>query len=264
VKTLVVTKKNDLFFLKTLRIAFLLAFVVGINAFESFGQTEAKEEKPNYTHAEEGPIFVSFGANLSKVYGKEFPIDFTYQKSFEGGLWLKYLVFDARPFYAGMEFQRRGYTYDYVKKGTLTNGKLFEDRAKGNVVLNYISIPFLFEIPIVKPESRFQVMAGLGIGLRVFFREKFEASRYIPQDSLLIQVPYEKERNDALDYLEFNLCFGLKYKILPRMEILAMGSLKGAGFSISKENFLTRTELHNVFSLKLLYKVTSLDGLSIL
>lgn len=263
-KTLVVTKKNDLFFLKTLRIAFLLAFVVGINAFESFGQTEAKEEKPNYTNAEEGPIYVSFGPNLSKVYGKEFPINFKYQQAFEGGLWLKYLVFDELPFYAGLEFQRRGYAYEQVKKGISQNGKAFEDRTKGNVVLNYISISCMLEVPVFKPENRFQILAGLGIGLRVFYREKFEASRFIPQDSLLIPVSYEKVRNDALDYLEFNLCFGLKYKLLPRVEILAMGSFKGAGLSISKENFITRTELHNVFSFKVLYRITSLDGLSFL
>jgi hypothetical protein len=123
----------------------------------------------------------------------------------------------------------------------------------------------MLEIPVFKPENKFQILAGLGIGLRIFFREKFEeASRFIPQDSLLIPIKYDKVRNDALDYLEFNLCFGLKYKLLPRVEILAMGSLKGAGLSISKENFITRTELHNVFSLKVLYMITSLDGLSFL
>jgi len=132
------------------------------------------------------------------------------------------------------------------------------------VVLNYISIPCLLEIPVLKPESRFQMLAGLGLGLRIYYHENFEGGRLFPQDSLFIPVSYEKTSNDALDYLEFNLCFGLKYKVLPGMELLAMGSLKGGGLSISKENFLTRTELHNVFSFKILYRVTSLERLSIL
>jgi len=45
------------------------------------------------------------------------------------------------------------------------------------------------------------------------------------------------------------------------MELLAMGSIKGAGLSLSKENFFTTTELSNVFSIKLLYTVTNLDNL---
>jgi len=261
VKNSVVSKKTGLFFLKTFRISICVALMSASSFSEVFGQTEEEEDKPNYTNAEEGPIYVSFGPNISKIYGKEFPVKFDYQQAFEGGLWLKYLIFDELPFYGGLEFQRRGYTINQIKKGTTPNGKIFEDRIKGNVILNYLSIPCLIEVPIFKPEKRFQVLAGLGLGLRIYYREKFEGGRLFPQDSLFIPIAYEKTGNDALDFMEFNLCFGLKYKVLPRMELLAMGSIKGAGLSLSKENFFTTTELSNVFSIKLLYTVTNLDNL---
>jgi len=259
-----VAKKTGLFLDKAFRIVLYSTCFLVFSFLKVFSQTEEKKEKPNFTNAEEGPIYVSFGPNLSKAYGKEFPIKFDYQQAYEGGLWLKYLALDEYPFYGGLEFQRRGYTINQIKKGITQNGKLFEDRINGKVVLNYISIPCLLEIPVLKPESRFQMLAGLGLGLRIYYHENFEGGRLFPQDSLFIPVSYEKTSNDALDYLEFNLCFGLKYKVLPGMELLAMGSLKGGGLSISKENFLTRTELHNVFSFKILYRVTSLERLSIL
>ena len=254
--------KKDKTYFRNLGLTLIWCIVSVFNfPFKVVAQDE--DEKPIYTGWEDGPIFVSFGPNLSKVYGREFPIGFDFKQSFEGGILIKYAIADMFPVYFGVEYQRRGYAYNRIKTGTTQNGKYYEDQVKGRVLLSYLSFPLLFELPAEKQKNKFHFIAGVSTGLRIYYNEKYDASRTFPKDSLTILTSYVKTGNDALDFLEFNLCLGAKYRILPRMEIMALASLKGFGLSISKENFITSKELHNVFSFKLLYRITSIESLPI-
>lgn len=242
-------------------IPFLVACILML-PFSVFAQEEDNPfEESQDIDWEDAPLYLSGGANLSRVYGKEFPVRFDYKFFAQGGFLFKYSLFMKYPFYTGLEYVARGYEYDQTKTGFDFKNRYFEDKVKGSTTLGFLSIPILFQIKASKPSERFHFLAGANMGIRVFYFESFEASRNFPNDSIFIPVSYKKYGNDALDFFEFNAVAGARYKLLPRLEIMFLASYKLFGISISKENFFTRTELQNGLSLKLLYRIGSMRNL---
>ena len=242
-----------------IRLLFVL-FVGILPITTGYAQDEEEEWSPEIvTELGDAPIYISGGLTYANVYGKEYPDAFGYQFFGEGGILMQYSMFREFPFYTGLEFLRRGYSYNQTKNKVDQFGRKYEDKVTGRAKLAYLSIPFLFQIPASNPSKKLHVMAGINMNVRVFFSENFEASRTIPEDSLVIEIPYSKIGTNALDVVQFNLVAGVKYRILPRLEVLGLASMRGFGFSIGKENFFNRTELGNAFTIKLIYRIATLD-----
>ena len=76
---------------------------------ESLPDTELNE-------LDEMPFYISCGPNYNKFSGSAYPVKFDFKFFIEGGVLLQYVFLQTYPFYAGIEYQRRGYDYNINKK----------------------------------------------------------------------------------------------------------------------------------------------------
>lgn len=227
---------------------------------KTFSQTEpvpedGGEEEENVDF----PLYVSAGPNYSRYSGRGFPIKFGYKAFGEGGIYTKMELLDNIPAFAGVEYQRKGYDIDLNKKGILQNGKAFEQTVRGKVRVDYLACNILGVLPIprIKP---FGVMLGSGFALRVHYKQQFNAVYKIPQDSLEIPSSYNQPGNDAMDFLDFNLLGGIRYRVSPRFDLWALASRKLFGFSLGTENFITSKEINTSFTFRLVYRLPDFLG----
>jgi hypothetical protein len=207
------------------------------------------------------PLLVSAGVQYGSYYGSEYNRRFPFKVTAELGLWFEYALFQKYPFYSGLEWQWRGYDINSEKKGKNQNGMDFIQTSKGRVDLHYLSIPLLFRYPLDNPTGKIRLLAGLNTAFRFLYKDSYCSDYQIPQTGFKFDSCYSKFRNDAMDYIDFHGVAGLIFNFHPRASLLLLGAYKLGGISISKENFLTRRELNNHFSLKLLWKVGRLKDL---
>ena len=248
------TLRTVFFIIRTACLALGLSFQVS-------AQSESAPEPEIIQFWEDAPVYISAGANLSQYSGDAFPVRFGYKFFWEAGFLFQYSFRQTVPFYSGIEFLRRGYDINSVKKGTDQLGRQTETRIEGKTDLAYFQFPFLLQLPAGKPARKFHFLAGPVLALRIYYHEKFSGTFSIPSDTVTIPISYEKTGNDALDFLDFSLAVGAKYRINHRWEIWATGSRKLFGISISKENFLTAEEVNTAFALKVLYRFGRMEDI---
>ncbi len=238
-------------------IAFLFAFLPLVSA-----QDSGNDQGPGIiTQFDDAPLYVTAGLQYGSYYGPEFNRNFPYKLTTEFGFWFEYSLFQQFPFYSGLEWQWRGYNIDNEKRGTNQNGMEFIQKVKGKVDIQYLTVPFLFRFPAGKPEKKFQFLLGLNTSLRFLYKDNYCADYQIPEIGFTFDSCYSKFRNDAMDFIDFHGVAGAIYRLHPKVSVLFLGSYKLGGFSISKENFLTRRELNTNFSIKVLWQIWELRKL---
>ncbi len=205
------------------------------------------------------PLCITLGPNLSRY--KDQSTSYPVKILGEGGFLSKYSVSREFPFWTGLEFQMRGYRIKSFKSGKTNDGRTFEQRSEGDTRINYLVVPFLFSLPAGKPENKFHVLAGASLGVRIYFRQNYTYSFSIPADSIVINGKENKIGNDALDFLDFNTVAGCSYRISPRMELWALATWKAFGFSIGQQDFFSRHEKNTMATLKLIYRIGSLEDI---
>lgn len=223
------------------------------------GQTEGGFSQ--FNHFEDAPLYITAGAQYGSYYGPEFRTRFPYRPGTELGFWIEYSLFQKYPFYSGLEWQWRGYIIDSEKSGTNQSGMKFTQKANGKVDLHYLSIPFLFRLPYENTAQKLRLLLGINTSLRFLYKDNYCAEYRVPEIGFQFDSCYSKFRNDAMDYIDFHGVAGMIYQLHPRVSVLLLGAYKLAGVSISKENFITRRELNNHFSLKVMYKIGRLKDL---
>lgn len=238
--------------MKTNRVFWLLLLFFGLSNLV-FGQDV--EDEDELLSWEDSPIFLHIGGNYSRISGSEYPTRFTYLPSGSGGIWLKYRLLQALPFYVGVEYLSKGYNIDLQKSGVTNSGKNFKQESKGRSRMYYLSFPVVFEIKLASNQKKLKALAGLAMDMRMFSYERFNYSYRIPSDSILIEGSELKYRNDAKDILDGMFTAGLNWKPHQRFEIWLTGSFKLFGLSLGKENFFNRTEYYQALNLRLFYQI---------
>lgn len=235
-----------------------LALVCNLLMLNGFCQESSKETSSDDSFEEGNGIYISGGLNYGRFSGSAFPTKFSFKTLGQGGLMLNFLFLNQFPVWSGLEYQLKGYDYEFFQKGTTQTGKEFIKSSIGNARIGLFNIPFLFQFPIKKP-SKIHVLAGVSASLRIYFHEKYSGTYRVPQDTLEIPLKYEKFGNDALDFFDFNASVGVRYRVLPWLDFWALANQKAFGFSIGKENFITANELNTLFSFQALIRLGDLS-----
>lgn len=246
------------------RIFYALLFALALAPGLAFAQDESEEVETESFDWREAPIYLTAGPiasrfSNSKVEQSNYP--FLVRPEF--GILFRYWFSRKYPFYSGIEFQSRGYEINTRKTGTTADGRSFISESKGNTQINYLNIPCWLVYPFDKPDNKFHLLVGPSLSLRVFFRQKFDYTYRIPADTIEISGSEEKIRNDAMDYFDFNIDAGVRYRPFPRVEVWAGGTYKMFGLSIAQENFFNTDERNILFRLKLLYRIGRMRHLGI-
>lgn len=246
------------------RFFYLLLLLLLISPVLVFAQDESEEAETESFEWRDAPVYLTAGPIASRFSNaKVEQSDYPFLVRPEFGMLFRYWLSRKYPFYSGIEFQSRGYEINTRTTGTTADGRTFIQSTNGNTRINYLNIPFWFIYPFDKPESKLHLLAGPSLSLRVFFRQKFNFTRQIPADTIEISGSKEKIRNDAMDYFDFNIDAGVRYRPFPRVEVWAGGTYKMFGLSIAQENFFNTDERNILFRLKLLYRIGRMRHLGI-
>jgi hypothetical protein len=111
------------------------------------------------------------------------------------------------------------------------------------------------------PEKKLRFVLGPSAGIRIWTRQKFTYIYEIPSDSIRIEGKADSG-SDALDLVEINAIAGVFYSPHPRLDVCLRGTYKLFGFSIAKENFISRTERNSMLSISLMYRFSTVRNLS--
>lgn len=227
-------------------------------------QEESEETETESYDWREAPLYLSAGPIASRFSDSK--VDQTKNPFLirpEFGLFFRYWLSRKYPFYSGIEFQSRGYEINTRKEGKTGDGRTFIQESYGTTRIHYLNVPCWFIYPFDKPEQKVHLLIGPSMSFRVFFRQKFDYSYSIPSDTLVIKGSEDKIRNDAMDYVDFNIDAGLRYRPFPRVEVWAGGTYKMFGLSIAQENFFNTDERNLLFRLKLLFRIGRMHHLGI-
>jgi hypothetical protein len=171
-----------------------------------------------------------------------------------------YALMQQYPFRGGFEYQMRGFSLNDFSEGTSNSGKRYRKTITGKTEFSYLQFSTLFDFGKQNPEKKLRFVLGPSAGLRLWTRQKFSYIYEIPSDSIRIEGK-DDSGNDALDVVEFNAIAGIFYSPHPRLDICLRGTYKLCGFSIAKENFISRTERNSMLSISVMYRLSTVGNL---
>jgi len=233
----------------------LSIFCLSIQA--TFAQSESKKIRYNW---KEAPVYLSGSGQINRFKSESngpYPI----YAGYEAGLFVDYALMQQYPFRGGFEYQMRGFSLDDFSEGTTNSGKRYRKTITGKTEFSYLQLSSLFKLGRNMPEKKLRFVLGPSAGIRLMTRQKFTYIYEIPSDSIRIEGKADSG-SDALDLVEINAIAGVFYSPHPRIDICLRGTYKLFGFSIAKENFISRTERNSMLSISLMYRFSTVGNLS--
>lgn len=236
--------------------AFKILAIIGFSIDAVFAQSESKTIRYNW---KEAPVYLSASGQINRFKSESngpYPI----YAGYEAGLFVDYALRQQFPFRGGFEYQMRGFSLNDFSEGTTNSGKSFRKTITGKTEFSYLQFSTLFDFGKQNPEKKLRFLAGPSAGLRLWTRQKFSYIYEIPSDSIRIEGK-DDSGNDALDLVEINAIAGVFYSPHPRLDVCLRGTYKLCGFSIAKENFISRTERNSMLSISLMYRFSNVGNL---
>lgn len=237
---------------KILLVSFLIAHLecggqnVSVNSYSAFQWRDA-------------PVYLSgsFFYSRHERFGEQ---AFPAAPGGTAGLYFDYALKQKFPFRAGLEVQLRSFSLDSDKEGITNTGKRFLQSTKGNTRMLFFQLPMLLDVLPQLESRKIRVLAGPGLGVRIWSRQSFSYRFEIPSDTLVI-MGEESSGSDAMDLLEFNALAAILYNPFDRFEIGLSFGYKLFGFSTGKENFIRRTELNTALGITAFFQVCRMGDL---